>query len=82
MKERVKFINFFEALKKVDFVTDDIKYDRDLARWAFQIVTTRAFPDETTGEYHIVPMADMVRDGIVHLDAFGMAEPHCFCYPV
>ena len=61
MKERVKFINFFEALKKVDFVTDDTKYDRDLARWAFQIVTTRAFPDETTGEYRIVPMADMVR---------------------
>ena len=49
------------ALKKVDFVTDDTKYDRDLARWAFQIVTTRAFPDETTGEYRIVPMADMVR---------------------
>jgi hypothetical protein len=58
MKERVRFINFFEALKKVDFVQDYTKNNRDWARWAFQVVCTRAF--YLDGEYRLAPMADMV----------------------
>lgn len=59
MNERTKFIYFNEALKKVDFLGDDIKYDRDVARWAYQVVCTRAFGDDD--DQRIAPIADMVR---------------------
>ena len=58
MKERVKFINFNQAIEKVDFLSDEVK-SRDIVRWAYQIVRTRSF--EAEGDERIVPMADMVR---------------------
>ena len=61
MNERTKFIYFNEALKKVDFLGDEIKNDRDLARWAYQVVCTRAFGEEGDDQ-RIAPIADMVRE--------------------
>lgn len=59
MKERVKFINFNQAVQKVDFLGDEIKRDRDLVRWAYQVMLTRSI--HVDGDERIVPMADMVR---------------------
>ena len=59
MNERTKFIYFNEALKKVDFLSDETKRNKELARWAYQVVCTRAIGDEN--EQRIVPIADMVR---------------------
>lgn len=61
MDERVKFINFFQALKEVDFLSDQTKGDRDLAKWAYNVVYTRSF--EANGDVCIVPMADMFNHG-------------------
>jgi len=63
MKERVKFINFNQAIQKVEFLSEEMKKDRDLVRWAYQIVCTRSF--ESDGDVRIVPVADMVR-GLFH----------------
>lgn len=56
--ERVKFDNFFQVLQKVDIVSDDLKQERELCKWAFNVVHTRCFGDEV-----IVPMADMFNHG-------------------
>lgn len=64
MKERTKFIYFTEALKTIDFLSYDINYNKELARWAFQIVLTRAIGDDN--EQRIAPIADMVSVENVH----------------
>jgi hypothetical protein len=58
MNERIKFIQFFQALRFVDFVSDWVKNNKDLAKWAFSVVYTRGqqTPD---GDFRVVPMADM-----------------------
>lgn len=59
MEERVKYINCNQALKTVPFISDEIKADKDLTKWAFNVVATRSLPVQ--GESVIVPMVDMVR---------------------
>lgn len=61
MTERRKFIYFNEALLKVDFLSEETKRNRELVRWAYQVVGTRAFGDDN--EQRIAPIADMVRVG-------------------
>jgi hypothetical protein len=57
--EKVKFDNYFDALQKVDCISPQVKSNRDVAKWAFNIATTRCWgPDE---QKVIAPMADMVR---------------------
>lgn len=67
MGERIKFIQFFQALRSVDFLSDDVKGSKDLAKWAFAVVYTRGFatPD---GDFKIAPMADMFNHA---------ADPEC-----
>lgn len=59
MAERVKFINFEAALKTVDFISEEVKNNKDLTRWAYNIVYTRSF--ESDGDVRLTPMVDMVR---------------------
>jgi len=62
MEERVRFIHFYHALKKVPFLSEASKENKTLQRWAFNVVCTRAFvANDGTGDKRIVPMADMVR---------------------
>jgi len=61
MDERVRFINFWNALKKVEFLSDETKGNQDIARWAFNVVQTRSFSRD--GVARIVPMADMFNHG-------------------
>lgn len=62
MGERIKFIQFFQALRYVDFLSEDVKQSKDLAKWAFAAVYTRGFatPD---GDFKIAPTADMFNHG-------------------
>ena len=62
MNERIKFIQFYQALKYVDFISDYIKQNKELCKWVFAVVYTRHFqtPD---GDFKIVPMADMLNHG-------------------
>lgn len=60
--ERVKFDNFFEVLKKVDIVSDEIKQEREICKWAFNAVNTRAW-GEIGQEQKLVPMGDMFNHG-------------------
>ena len=57
--ERVKVDNFFAALQEVNFLSQQTKANKNLAKWAFNVVTTRC--RGPANEKQIVPMADMVR---------------------
>lgn len=62
MNERIKFIQFYQALKYVDFISDYVKGNKELAKWAFSVVYTRHF-QTSDGDFKIVPMADMFNHG-------------------
>lgn len=62
--ERVKFDNFMEVLKKVDIVSEELKEEKDICKWAFNAVHTRCRGGEAPGgEQTIVPMVDMFNHG-------------------
>lgn len=61
--ERIKFIQFFQSLKFVDFVSDEIKNNKELCKWAFAVVYTRGFPTPNGDDFRIVPMADYFNHG-------------------
>jgi len=68
LKERTRFSQFVRALKYVDFLSEDIKENRQLCKWAFAVVNTRSFDDTIAngsggGDIKLVPMADMVSTG-------------------
>jgi hypothetical protein len=52
MNERIKFIQFFQALKSIDFLSDYTKNNKDLAKWAFAVVYTRGF-DTPDGDFRL-----------------------------
>lgn len=60
--ERVKFDNFSQVLKKIDFLSDETKEDVALLKWAHNVVFTRCL-GEPGQEARIVPMADMFNHG-------------------
>jgi hypothetical protein len=64
MKERVNFKSLVSALKKVLFLSDQIKARQDICEWAFQIAYTRSFEVlDGSEDLRIVPMADMFNHG-------------------
>lgn len=62
MDKRVKFIHFKNAVKQVDFISEQTKNDDDLLRWAFNVVYTRSF-ETPDGDVRIVPLGDMFNHG-------------------
>lgn len=79
MEERVRFINFYQALKQADFLSEETKQNRDLAKWAYNVVYTRSF--EMYGETRIVPMADMFNHGTeTEIDFSYDEEGNCIVY--
>lgn len=61
-KERIRFIQFFQTLKFVPFLSEETRRNRNLAKWAFAVVYTRSFMSDD-GDMRIVPMADMFNHG-------------------
>lgn len=65
MGERVKFINFCQAVKKVDFISEETTkniHNNDAVKWAFQIATTRSFEGDDNIS-RIVPLGDYFDHG-------------------
>lgn len=62
MNERVRYIQFFQALRYVEFLSEETKTNKDLTRWAFALIYTRGLtaPD---GDVRLVPMADYFNHG-------------------
>lgn len=61
MEERVKHINCRQALKSVDFLTEETKKNDELTKWVYNVVETRSL--DVGGEKIIIPMADMFNHG-------------------
>jgi len=60
--ERVKFNNLLEVIQKVDVISEDIKREEAIIKWAFNAVHTRRL-GERGQELYLVPMADMFNHG-------------------
>ena len=58
-QEKVKFDNYFDALQKVDAIDPQLRQNKEVAKWVFNVVTTRSFGPEN--EKYIAPLGDMVR---------------------
>jgi len=56
--ERIKFIQFFQALKYVDCLSEQVRTNKALCKWAFSAIYTR-FTQTPDGDFKIAPMADM-----------------------
>jgi len=63
--ERVKFDNFKQVLAKVDLISDYVKRNEDVLKWAFNSVYTRAYADKEGqgSDVTITPLADMFNHG-------------------
>lgn len=73
--ERVKVDNFHDALQEVNFLSQATKQNKELTKWAYNVVTTRCWgPDE---DKQIVPMADMVRCCCLSVVMLPCAELCC-----
>ena len=57
MEKRVQCINCRQALKSIDFVSEETKSNEELLKWIYNIVETRSL--EIDRERIIIPMADM-----------------------
>jgi len=64
MGERIQFIQFFQALKYINFLGNDIKESKELAKWAFAIAFTRGM-DTPDGDFKVIPMVDYFNHGAV-----------------
>ena len=82
-KERVRFRQFYKALDYVDFLDEQTKKNRDLAKWAYAVTYTRSFPiaDGGTGDVQIVPMADMFNHGTqTEIEVRTDDEGYCYAH--
>jgi len=63
--EKVKFDNFRQVLGKVDFLSDYVKSDIDVHKWAFNSVYTRAYADKDGQgtDVTLTPLGDMFNHG-------------------
>mmetsp|Transcript_26367 Transcript_26367/g.56045 ORF Transcript_26367/g.56045 Transcript_26367/m.56045 type:complete len:461 (-) Transcript_26367:260-1642(-) len=61
MAERIKHVNCRQALKLVDFVSEETKKNEELTKWVYNVVATRSL--DVGGEKIIIPMADMFNHG-------------------
>ena len=52
---------FREALRKFQYISPEIKTNKELTKFAYNVVFTRAFQDG--GDFKIIPMADMLNHG-------------------
>ena len=63
-QEKVKFDNYFDALQKADGISDQMKSNKAVAKWAYNVVTTRC--QGSDAEKFIAPMAEMFNHGTEH----------------
>ena len=84
--ERVKFTHFYNSLQQLRFLSEETKEDKELSRWAYNVVYTRAFgnhnsPGMSDPIKRIVPMADMFNHGTdTEVDISFDDEGNCYGY--
>ena len=61
MSERINFVNFQKAVQFVPCLGDQIKNNKDVLKWAYNVAVTRSI--NRNGETLIAPMADMFNHG-------------------
>ena len=85
-KERVKFTHFFNSLQQVRCLSEDTKENKELAKWAYNIVYTRSFgnhnsPGMSDPIKRIVPMADMFNHATdIEVEISFDEEGNCYGY--
>jgi hypothetical protein len=60
--EQLKFENFVQVLKHVDLISDSVKSNQEVLKWAFNSVFTRTYyrkDGQYEGDVALVPYADM-----------------------
>eukprot|EP00529_Nitzschia_sp_RCC80_P025568 CAMPEP_0113446006 /NCGR_PEP_ID=MMETSP0014_2-20120614/3480_1 /TAXON_ID=2857 /ORGANISM="Nitzschia sp." /LENGTH=531 /DNA_ID=CAMNT_0000337077 /DNA_START=41 /DNA_END=1636 /DNA_ORIENTATION=+ /assembly_acc=CAM_ASM_000159 len=60
-KERIQYIQFFQALKYIDFLDPNLARNKEITKWAFAVVYTRGFSVERMDglvDYKLIPMVD------------------------
>ena len=78
--ERVKFDNICQVLKKVDVVSENVKNNKDILKWAFNVVTTRCIGEEGQDQA-LIPMADFLNHGTeANIDLAFDEEGNCQAY--
>jgi len=61
-EERLKFDNLLQVIQKVDVISEDLKREEGIIKWAFNAVHTRRLGDPGQEQF-LVPMADMFNHG-------------------
>ena len=80
MNERVRYIQFFQALRFVEFLSPETRQNKVLTRWAFALIYTRGIPAED-GDVRIVPLADYFNHGTeTNVEVSFTEEGDCVSY--
>ena len=76
MNERIKFINFYKSLQVIspNLLSDDIRNNQELSKWAYNIVYTRCFGNT------LVPMADMFNHASIDVNIEIRMDENQNCY--
>lgn len=82
--EQLKFENFVDVLKKVDIISDSVKNNQEVLKWAFNSVFTRTYcrkEGQSDGDVSIVPYADMFNHAATpEVEVYFDDDGNCMAY--
>ena len=82
--ERLKFDNFSQVIKSVDLISDSVKSNQEVLRWAFNSVYTRSYRDKEgqyDGDVAITPYADMFNHAAdPEIEVYFDEDGNCMAY--
>ena len=82
--ERVKFDNFMQVLKKVDVISDSLKMNQEVLKWAFNSVYTRTYchkDGQSSDDVALVPYADMFNHAAqTEVEVYFDENGNCMAY--
>lgn len=80
MKERVNFVNFQKAVQFVPSISEDIRSNRFILKWAYNVAATRSHT-WNGNERFLAPMADMFNHGTeTEVEVSFDDQGNCFVY--
>ena len=82
--EQLKFENFVNVLKKVDIISDSVKNNEEVLKWAFNSVFTRTYcrkEGQLDGDVSIAPFADMFNHAATpEVEVYFDDDGNCMAY--
>lgn len=82
--EKVKLDNFVQVIKKVDIISDSIKNNQELLKWAFNCVYTRTYchkEGQNEDDVALVPFADMFNHAAeTEIEVYFDGDGNCMAY--